>query len=229
MSGHKIWFFWWMTGLQTNNQLLFMHVYVCVHVFKQCLCDMCLFVYVCGWVGAWIETLLHNLNLPDLADLVARCPVLNFAKSSLLYFSCAHFRYQKAILYKCSIYCTLWQAGRQAGIISKIYCAWTFQCLCLAPWYSDECLIQCVKCGRGRVGSKPTVCSMIWTNTGIYCMVSNLWQQGVTTWQVSRLWYGKIQELTANMDKYKKLYMVSNKSMIRENTGTDCISKCSMI
>ena len=42
------------------------------------------FVYVCGWVGAKIKTLLHNLNLPDLPDLVTRHPILNFAKSSML-------------------------------------------------------------------------------------------------------------------------------------------------
>ena len=43
------------------------------------------FVYICGCVGAWIKALVNNLYLPDLANLVARHPVLNFAKSPLLH------------------------------------------------------------------------------------------------------------------------------------------------
>ena len=56
---------------------------------------MCFFVYICGWVGAWIQPLLRNLNLPDLAGLVARHLILNF-------FSCSNPKYQSPVWFKCT-------------------------------------------------------------------------------------------------------------------------------
>ena len=57
-------------------------MYVCVHVCKYYACDMHLFA--CLWMsGCLNKDIIAQFNLPNLADLmdlVARHPILNFAK-----------------------------------------------------------------------------------------------------------------------------------------------------
>ena len=74
MSDHQIWFLWWITWLCTDKCCVCMCMYACI-TWVTC---------AAGCLATWIKTLFHTFILPDLADLVARHPVLNLENSSMI-------------------------------------------------------------------------------------------------------------------------------------------------
>ena len=81
MSGHQIWFLWWMTGLCTNcNYYVCACLCTCVHI--TCMKSRCFSGRICDWVLEY--KLWHNYNLPDLVDLVARHAILKKSNVKVL-------------------------------------------------------------------------------------------------------------------------------------------------